>query len=258
MSSRAFRAVPCVQVMGMPLARLGSAELLEHITDSIDAGLGGWLVTANLDILLRHTRDPGAKRVYSLASLRVADGMPLIWASRLQREPLPERIAGSSFMYDIAERCAVRGWSVFLLGGSPGSAESAAQVMRARYPQLQVDGCSDLNFSNTPKPDEVEQALSVLGEKHRVILVGLGSPKQEFLIEQLRARLPSAWLIGIGGSFSFVAGTIARAPDWAQKLGLEWAHRLAQEPRRLGRRYLLENLPFFGRLVVSSLAKRYR
>jgi N-acetylglucosaminyldiphosphoundecaprenol N-acetyl-beta-D-mannosaminyltransferase len=258
MTLRTFRAIPTVDVMGMSIANLESDALLEHIVDSIAGGAGGWLVTANLDILLRHAEDPEARRAYSRASLRVADGMPLIWASRIQGQPLPERIAGSTFMYSVVEQCAARGWGVFLLGGAPGSAEDAAEVLREKYPGLTVEARSDLMFSAVPTLDQVDETAALLARQPwKVVLVGLGSPKQEHLIEQLRARVPSAWLIGVGGSFSFVSGRVARAPRWAQDHGLEWAHRLAQEPRRLARRYLVENLPFLGRLLANSVRKRF-
>jgi N-acetylglucosaminyldiphosphoundecaprenol N-acetyl-beta-D-mannosaminyltransferase len=257
MNTRAFRAIPTVDVMGMSIASIDSQQLLEHIVNSLTAGSGGWLVTANLDILLRHTEDPDAQRTYALATLRVADGMPLIWASRIQGQPLPERIAGSTFMYSVVEQCAALGWGVFLLGGATGSAEAAAAALRAKYPGLHVEGCSAVTFDSTPTAAQVDDAATLLSaHPWKIVLVGLGSPKQEHLIAKLRGRVPSAWLIGVGGSFSFVSGQVARAPRWAQDLGLEWAHRLAQEPRRLARRYLVQNLPFFTRLVASAVRRR--
>jgi len=241
----------------MRLAAASANELLDHMFGSLARGQGGWIVTANLDFLRRHAHDPGARELYSEADVCVADGMPLVWAMRLQGDHLPERIAGSSLMLPVAERAAVEGRSLYLLGGEPAANEKAAAVLRARWPGLVIAGASSPMVKNPPSPDDLHSLREeLLQARPDIVLVGMGSPKQELIIRALRADFPRAWMIGVGMTFSFVAGTLSRAPEWMQRTGLEWCWRLAQEPKRLSRRYLLEDLPFSVELFARVGLKR--
>jgi N-acetylglucosaminyldiphosphoundecaprenol N-acetyl-beta-D-mannosaminyltransferase len=179
--------------------------------------------------------------------------MPLIWASRLQGTPLPERVSGSHIIWSIPRAAAERGRSVFLLGGAPGAADACAQVLRSRFPALVITGtyCPPFGFENS----DAEMAKireAVAASPADIVFVALSFPKGERLIERIRAAAPRAWWIGVGISFSFVAGDVKKAPRWLQVAGLEWMHRLVQEPRRLARRYLVDGLPFAARLLTGS------
>jgi len=253
-----------VELCGMPLASIDSQQLVDHIFDNLAQGRGGWLVTANLDFLRRHVKDPIARDIYAGADLRVADGMPLVWASRLRGTPLPERVAGSSLIAPLCARAAKEGRRVYLLGGDPEASEVAAAKLRAENPNLELAGVSSPWVSAEPTEAEIADIAKALeAARPDIVLVAFGSPKQERVIRRLRAHVPSAWWLGVGISLSFVAGHVRRAPRIVQTLGLEWVHRLVQEPRRLFRRYVIEDLPFavelFGRAAldrVNSLQKR--
>ena len=148
---------------------------------------------------------------------------------------------------------------MFFLGGDPGTAEEAARGLCARFENLRVAGvaCPAPGFES--RPGEIEQLAAHLAEvRPDVIFVALGSPKQEALIARLRSTLPGTWWLGVGISFSFVAGRVQRAPVWLRKIGLEWVHRLTQEPRRLGRRYLVDGLPFGAGLIARSALRGMR
>ena len=193
----------------------------------LEAGRGGWLLTANLDHLRLCERDPDYLRLCREASLVVADGMPLVWASRLQRTPLPERVAGSDLLGSLSAAAASNGRSVYLLGGAPGVAEAAARVLRARHPSLRLCGIA------APEPgfERDAAALARLRAALRaaqpdIVCLGLPKPKQERLIAELRRELPASWFLGVGIGFSFLAGRVRRAPPWMQERGLEWLHRL--------------------------------
>jgi N-acetylglucosaminyldiphosphoundecaprenol N-acetyl-beta-D-mannosaminyltransferase len=255
--ARPLPGFPSIRLYGLELAQVSTDELVDHLFASLARGQGGWLVTANLDFLCRHRRDPGARALYDRADLRVADGMPLLWAARLQGDRLPERVAGSSLLPLIAARAAATGRSLYLLGGTARGNEGAADVLRARWPELRLAGNSSPQISDPPDAPQL-RALAEQLERARpdVLLVGMGSPKQERVIEALRPALPATWMIGVGASFSFVAGELRRAPPFMQRAGLEWVHRLAQEPRRLGRRYLADDLPFAARLFGHSARRR--
>jgi N-acetylglucosaminyldiphosphoundecaprenol N-acetyl-beta-D-mannosaminyltransferase len=248
-----------VELLGMPLACVDEDGLLDHLFGALREGRGGWLITANLDFLRRYTKEPNMRELYAQADVMVADGMPLVWAAQLMGEPLPERVAGSALIYRFAERAAAEDRSIYFFGGEPGAGEAAAKVLCERYPGLCVAGFSAPRVSAEPAELEIAAAVAELRKKKPdLLLVGLGSPKQERLIRALRAYFPHMWMVGVGISFSFVAGHVARAPVWRRKTGLEWIHRLTQEPTRLARRYLIEDLPFaaelFGRVLWARLS----
>lgn len=249
--------LPTVDLLGARFHRVSEAEANQHILDELEHGRGGWVVTPNLDILRQMTASPPLWRFLQKAELCVADGMPLVWASRIIKDPLPERVAGSSLINTLSHRAAEAGRSVFFLGGAPGAAEEAARRLTEANPTLRVAGtaCPPFGFERDPVylerlRQQVQQA------QPDIVYVGLGCPKQERLIYWLRPHHPGAWYLGIGISFSYVAGDVKRAPPWMRKTGLEWIFRLIQEPKRLGRRYLREGLPFGLRLAATAVQAR--
>lgn len=248
---------PNVELLGMTLAATDASGLLTHIMDALDQGRGGWLVTANLDIVRRHVVDSDARALYSSADLRVADGMPLVWAAHVSGTPLPERVAGSSLAWDIARLARDRGRTLYLLGGDAGAAEAARAVLEKRFDGLRFTGTSSPRVQSPATVAEVDAIVDeISAEPPDILLVGLGSPKQEYLIQQLRTRFPRTWMIGVGITFSFIAGDVARAPVWMRRTGLEWVHRMAQDPERLVKRYLVHDLPFAARLFFDAARQR--
>lgn len=240
--------------MGVPIGFVSEAHAVKAIIDAAEDGRGHWTITANLDHLRRYRRDSDQKGLIDDADLVVADGMPLIWASRLAGDPLPERVSGSSMVWSICEVASTRRLSVFLLGGDPGVAERAAEVFRGRYPGLEIAGtaCPPVGFEG----DELEfgRIRSQITESApHIVFVALGFPKQDLLIRTLRRTLPGASFLGVGISLSYVTRDLAPPPTWICRIGLEWAYRLWQEPtRRLVRRYLVDGLPFALRLMITS------
>jgi N-acetylglucosaminyldiphosphoundecaprenol N-acetyl-beta-D-mannosaminyltransferase len=249
-----------MRLMGAPMGVVTEARAVQTIIAAAQAARGHWTITANVDHLRRYRRDPVAKGLIDDADLLVADGMPLIWASRLAGEPLPERVSGSSMVWSICEAAAARRQSVFLLGGDPGVAERAAEIFRDRCPDLQIAGtaCPPMGFENDERElDRIRRQVTEAAP--RIVFVALGFPKQDLLIRSLRSSLPHASFLGVGISLSYVTGDLSRAPDWICRLGLEWAYRLAQQPtRRLARRYLVDGLPFALRLMMSAAWHRVR
>jgi exopolysaccharide biosynthesis WecB/TagA/CpsF family protein len=242
-----------VRVMGARFAAITEGEAARTIVDAAITSRGHWTITANLDHIRRYSHEPLARHLIDRADLVVADGAPLVWASRLAGAPLPERIAGSNMIWSISEAASHRGASVFLLGGDPGVAERAAQVLRRHYVDLTVAGilCPPIGFEKDAQElDRIQREIAEAAPQ--IVFVGLGFPKQDVLIERLRRVHPQASFIGVGISFSFVAGEVSRAPTWTHRLGLEWLYRLIQEPRRLVHRYLVQGMPFILRLLASA------
>jgi N-acetylglucosaminyldiphosphoundecaprenol N-acetyl-beta-D-mannosaminyltransferase len=249
---------PRIRLMGMPVDPLTQAGVIDRILQDLAQSRGGWVITPNLDQLRQYYHAPPLRAMYEEAQLVLADGMPLLWAGRLQRTPLPQRVAGSELIYTLTTAAARAGRSVYLLGGNPGAAERAGVVLRRLNPGLNVAGTFCPPFGFERDPAQVQAIVdALLAARPDIVFVGLGFPKQEHLIRTLRAHLPGAWFLGVGISFSFVCGDIRRAPLWMQRAGLEWAHRMFQEPSRLFRRYVLHDMPFAARLIASAVRKRF-
>ena len=251
--------LPTVQVGGVTLHDLTEAQCIAHVLAELDAGRGGWLVTLNVNHLRTVRCDPAYAALCTQATLTVADGMPLVWASRLQGTALRARVAGSDLLSSLSVAAAGRGRSVFLLGGAPGTADACAAVLRERCPDLRVAGtaCPEVTLARI-QDDTNELARHLAEAAPDIVFVALGTPKEDFLIETLRSVLPHAWFVGVGISFSFLSGEIRRAPRWMQQAGLEWLHRLRQEPWRLAGRYLLHGAPIAVSLLAGALARRFR
>ena len=251
--------IPIVNLRGEHIHAITERQCVSLILQRQQAGDGGWVATHNLDHLRRLRCDRDFAELCRGASLRVADGMPLIWASKMQGgRALPERVAGSSLIYSLTEAGARAGCSFFFLGGNEGTAAKSASVLAARNPGLRVAGteCPPVGFDQ-----DADYLRSLAGRLKAaapdIVYVALGSPKQEQLIGKLVDLLPRAWFIGVGVSFSFVAGEIRRAPRWMQQASLEWLHRLIQEPLRLSQRYMIHGMRTAMVLFTTCLVSRY-
>lgn len=247
------RSFPTIELNGVKLHAVTEAQVISHIIGELDVGRGGVVVTPNLDHLRRYLHDLSFGALIAEADLVVADGMPLVWASRLQGTPLPERVPGSTLISTLSSAAGLKGMSIFLLGGDIGTADGAAAALQAKFPHCKIAGTYFPPFGFEKNFVQLSAMIQTLSDsKPDIVYVALGSPKQEKLIAQLRPVLPNAWWIGVGNSFSFLAGHVKRAPLWMQKSGLEWTHRLFQEPRRLFRRYLIVGVPFAASLLSRA------
>ena len=248
-----------VSLMGMQIDRVTENQVVATIGRSLAAGRGGWVITPNLEHLRQFSKQADLRPFFESADLVLADGMPLVWASRLAGTPLPARVAGSDLIWSLSSEAGRRGASVFVLGGTREAGWEAARRLKEKCPGLRIAGMiyPPHGFENDDRA--MEQIESTLFElQPDIVYVGLGFPKQEQVIDRLRSRCPRTWFLGIGISIGFVGGHVSRAPVWMQRSGLEWLHRLAQEPRRLASRYLVHGLPFAFRLLAHGAFARVR
>lgn len=243
-----------VSLRGVIIDSLAESQVLQRIFGSLDNDEGGWIITLNLQHLRQCEKQREYRNIVEEADLVVVDGMPLVWAARMQGAQLAGRVAGSDLVSSIGSRAAEKGRSIFFLGGAPGAADGAIKTLTQRYPALRVAGSHVPEYGFERSGAEIERIGRIIRDANPdIVYVALGTPKQERLIRELRSTAPKAWWVGVGISFSFLAGQLARAPRWMQCVGLEWVHRLCQEPRRLGRRYVLEGMPYVIRLFACSL-----
>jgi len=223
---------------------LTMAEALDEIEALVVAGRGGSVFTPNVDHVVNVETNPSFRVAYAGASLSLADGQPLVWTSRLLGAPLPEKVSGSDLLLPLIERAATRRWKVYLLGGGAGVAEKAAKVLTARF-RVDVVGCDAPMISLESDPAQDEPVIDrIRRARPEILLVALGAPKQELWLHRVGPRISPTVGIGLGAALDFVAGAARRAPAWMSRAGLEWLFRLLQEPRRLSRRYLLDDPKF--------------
>jgi N-acetylglucosaminyldiphosphoundecaprenol N-acetyl-beta-D-mannosaminyltransferase len=247
-----------VQVGDLWFDPLTENEVIAVVREAWATGHGGSIVPVNIDVALSAARDATLAELVARASLVVADGMPLVWASRTSGDALPERVAGSSLIWSLSAAAAEEERSIFLLGGAEGVPEMAANALVTRSENLRIAGAESPPFGFDQTDEGLREAVAtVAAAAPDLVFVGLGFPRQERLIEQLRQALPEAWFLACGGGIPMAAGIVRRASPVLQRLGLEWMHRLVLEPRRLARRYLRDDLPFAGALLARSAAYRF-
>jgi N-acetylglucosaminyldiphosphoundecaprenol N-acetyl-beta-D-mannosaminyltransferase len=244
-------------VMGVDIDCVTEHEVSDRVIERLETGGGGRIVTPNVDILRQVVRQPQLRELIESAEIVVADGAPILWASRLQGTPLPERVPGSDLIWSLSAAARDAGRSIFLLGGPPGAAEAAADRLRSAYEGLVVAGCYSppLGFEHSESNLRALRAALDAAEPD-ITFCGFGFPKQEQLMSDLARTHPRTWFVAVGAGIAFAAGTAHRAPEWMQRSGLEWLHRLIREPRRLFRRYVVHGLPFAVRLAGRAIRDR--
>lgn len=231
---------------------LTADQLVGEVMNTIRAGRRGVVCTVNVAILMMMRSDARLQHFIDASRWTVADGQPLVWASRLGPSPLPERVTGIDLIDLLCARAAREGVGVYFLGAGAETVRRVAETLRLRHPGVRIAGYANGYFR---PEDHAARARDVAGSGAAIVFVGMGVPRQEVFIEEQWDRLGANVVVGVGGSFDVIAGLRKRAPPFLQRAGLEWAYRLAQEPRRLFRRYLLTNCQFLVLMIGQQLAR---
>jgi N-acetylglucosaminyldiphosphoundecaprenol N-acetyl-beta-D-mannosaminyltransferase len=248
-----------VEIGGVIIDNVSMQEAIERIDSSIDQVGSLLVVTPNIDHLYHFRQDSEFRQVYGAAGLVLADGSSLLWLSAAKGTPLKQRVSGVDVMVEFCRWGARRRRRVFLVGGLNGVAKRSAEILAKRFPGVEIAGAISPSLGFDRKTDETEEILEAIRESGAgIVFVGAGTPKQEKWLYRNIHVMGSVVAIGVGAAFDFVSGRKPRAPKWMQKVGVEWLWRLMHEPRRLFRRYLIEDLPLFVYLFVKCLTSRFR
>lgn len=241
-----------VRVWGLPLVPWTRQRAADEVVRLAEAGHPSYFITANVHYAMLTADDPRLAAINERAAFILADGAPLVWAARRLGTPLPERVAGSDLIYDIARRSADCGLGLFFLGGPEGVAEAASARLEALYPGLRVVGTA----CPPHRPLGPEEHLALIGQIRAagpdVLMVAFGQPKGELWIAENLEALGVPVCVQVGATLDFVAGRVRRAPPAFQRAGLEWAYRIWTEPARLLPRYARDARFLLGRVARPS------
>ena len=235
------------------------ATLPSAVTQILNAGKEkrtGLVVTPNVDHIVMLQDDSDMKRIYDHALFRYADGMPIVWLSKIVKgKSLPERVTGADLLIAVCEQAAKTDLNIYFLGGNPGIAEQAATKLKSKFAGLKISGIYSPPFGFENNPEETNWIINDINARNvDILFIGVGAPKQEKWAAKYSDRLQVGPILCVGAAFDFAAGVINRAPLWVQKSGCEWVWRLASEPARMWRRYLIRDSRFIP-LALKEIAK---
>lgn len=232
-----------MKFLNIEVDNLTMDEALKRIDKLIIDKKPSYVVTPNVDHIVKLDTDSEFQQVYKEADLILTDGMPLIWISKIKKTPIKEKVSGSDLFPRVCELASERGYKVFLLGAAEGVAARAAENLKKKYDKLNIVGTYSPSFGFEKKDKEIQEIIKMINDaKPDILAVGLGAPKQEKFLYKYKEKLNVPISLAIGASIDFEAGNINRAPKWMQNIGLEWFYRLCKEPRRMAKRYLIDDI----------------
>lgn len=242
-----------ITLMGCQIDNQTMEDTLQTVERFIASGQPHQHVAVNVDKLVKASRDEALRRIINDCALISADGMPVVWASRLLGKPLKERVAGVDLFEALMGRAAAKGWRVFLLGAREEVVLAVRDAYLRKYPQVRIAGWRNGYWNG--EQDEAEVVEQIRASGADLLFVAISSPKKEQFLGRHQAAMRVPFAMGVGGTFDVAAGRVRRAPRWMQNAGLEWLFRFLQEPRRLFRRYFIDGATFFW-LLVKEAARR--
>lgn len=249
--------IPKSNVAGVPISKFGLAETIDLFCHFIDRKEKRRICVTPVNNIVWANQDKGLMNLYRTSDMNLADGVPVVWASRLLKDPVQGRVTGLDVLPEFSKISAQRGYSSFYMGAKEGVADALAQKFTAKYPGLKVAGVYSPPFAKKFSNQENEKIIAMINEvSPDVLWVSLTAPKQDFWIAEHFDKLEVRIAIGVGGAFEVCSGLIARAPLWMQRSGLEWLFRFLKEPKRLFRRYFVEAPIFFLLILQQKLGVR--
>jgi N-acetylglucosaminyldiphosphoundecaprenol N-acetyl-beta-D-mannosaminyltransferase len=246
-----------INVLGVGISVLDQDRTREFLFDAVRQGRHGYVAVTGVHGVSEAQKDPVLRGILNSALLATPDGMPMVWMGRLQGKRSIRRVYGPDLMLNLCEHSRAENFSHFLYGGVPGVADALAHKLRERFPGLNIAATFSPSFRELNDLEVNELRQRVRETRPDFFWVGLSTPKQERFMAQYMSILPEAKIfIGVGAAFDLLTGRVRQAPTWMQRSGLEWLFRLTQEPRRLARRYLVNNPLFVARAAAQLLGLR--
>ncbi|WP_294186182.1 WecB/TagA/CpsF family glycosyltransferase [uncultured Clostridium sp.] len=239
-----------IRFLNIEIDNLSMDESIDYIDKLIKRKKNSYVVTPNVDHIVKLENDSEFLEVYNNADLVLTDGMPLVWISKLLKTPIKEKVSGSDLFPKVCKLADEKGYSIFLLGAAEGVAIKAAENLKNKYKNLNIVGTFSPSYGFEKSKSEIEEIIKKVNEaKPDILAVGLGAPKQEKFIYKYKNKLNVPISLAIGASIDFEAGNIERAPKWMQKSGLEWFYRFLKEPKRMFNRYFIDDLKIIKVLI---------
>lgn len=243
-----------IEMMGCQIDNLSMEESLQAINGFIETGKPRQHVAVNVDKLVKASRDEALRDIINSCALVNADGMPVVWASRLLGKSLKERVAGVDLFEALMKRSSEKGWRVYLLGAREEVVSGVKDVYEARYPGLNIAGYRNGYWSEDEERGVVE---GIKNARPDILFVAISSPMKERFMNRYLEEIGVPFAMGVGGTFDVAVGKVKRAPLWMQRFGLEWFYRFLQEPRRMFRRYFIDDVAFLWLLAREVPALRH-
>lgn len=250
-------SIPQVHILGVKVSAIDMEIALKAIDHWISSRESHYVCVTGVHGVMESQRDRELLRIHNAAGLVTPDGMPLVWLSRLMGFPYVGRVYGPDLMLALCERSEKRGYRHFFYGGAAGVPERLTARLQARLPGLNIVGTYSPPFRTLTLLEDQEIVERINAARPDIVWVGISTPKQECWMAEHLDRLAAPVLIGVGAAFDLHAGLKKQAPRWMQKGGLEWSFRLMTEPRRLWRRYLVNNPLFLWLLLLQLLGKEF-
>lgn len=242
-----------VNILGVGVSALDLSDAVNYVNSFLKTGRKGYICVTGMHGIMEAQGDPEFREIQNNSFLTTPDGIPTVWAGRIDGHNRMKQVRGADFMLQLCETSVKTGTRHFLCGGKPGVAELLREVLTVRFPGLQIVGTYTPPFRPLTVQEENELRNQLLESQADVLWCGISTPKQERFMAKYIGILPVRLMVGVGAAFDLNAGLLKDSPLWVQKCGLQWAHRLCQEPRRLWRRYLL-NIPRFVWLYLLQRA----
>jgi len=242
-------------VLGVKVSAINMKLAIELADQWVMAGSPGYICVTGVHGVMEAQADSELRQILNHALINAPDGMPMSWIGHLQGFREMDRVFGPDFMTDMCRLSVERGYRNFLYGGKPGVAELLSEALQQKFPGLQVVGTYTPPFRNLTPEEEEEILAKVRESRPHILWVGLSTPKQERFMAQYVDRLQTPLLVGVGAAFDYHTGRIRDCSEWIKRAGLQWLHRLSQDPRHLWRRYLRNNPAFLWHIAcqVSGL-----
>ncbi len=250
-----MESVRTVDVLGVRISVIDQQRAREILFDAVRGGRRGYVAVTGVHGVMEAQDDEEFRAILNSALLTTPDGMPMVWMGKLQGERSIARVYGPDLMLNLCDHSRAENFSHFFYGGAPGVADDLAQKLSERFPGLNIAGTFTPPFRPLNETELADLQQQVRAARPDFFWIGLSTPKQErFMAVHLQLLPETKIMIGAGAAFDLLTGRIRQAPPWMQRSGLEWLYRLIQEPRRLSRRYLINN-PRFALRVAAQLAK---